>query len=225
MSRQTTTPFHLKLFYRQSTYHPLSDFSPAPAGSAHPGDRTTTTPRGSLPAHHLQIYTWPTCSLRELAHLLTSTLPHLLPEVPIGTRLSFRLIYPDTKGAAMNLGDHGRGRYLAKEMGSVVIAPRGYEDADDVDGDGAGDHQEEKRDGEGGGGPGPRARAAAAGAFRMSGADAEKTLQDFRFVIGDYVDCAIVPPLEDGSVAPPPPVGAGGGGGVKRCGGSVGGWD
>ncbi|PYI32559.1 hypothetical protein BP00DRAFT_456116 [Aspergillus indologenus CBS 114.80] len=195
MSRQTTTPFHLKLFYRQSTYHPLSDFAPAPAGSAPPGDRTTS-PRGSLPAHHLQIYTWPTCSLRELAHLLTSTLPHLLPEVPIGTRLSFRLIYPDTKGAAMNLGDHGRGRYLAKEMGSVVIAPRGYDDESQDNGD----HPEEKREGEGG----SRARAAA-GAFRMSGADAEKTLQDFRFVIGDYVDCAIVPPLEDGSVAPPPP--------------------
>ncbi|RAK78506.1 SAP18 family protein [Aspergillus fijiensis CBS 313.89] len=202
MSRQTTTPFHLKLFYRQSTYHPLSDFSPA---SANPAGRSG----GHLPAHHLQIYTWPSCSLRELAHLLTSTLPHLLPEVPIGTRLSFRLIYPDTKGAAMNLGEHGRGRYLAKEMGSVVVAPRGYDDDTDSNEGGKGEGEGEGE----GGGHGSKARAAAAGAFRMSGADAEKTLQDFRFVIGDYVDCAIVPPLEDGSVAPPPPVGSGGGGG------------
>ena len=31
----------------------------------------------------------------------------------------------------------------------------------------------------------------------------EKTLQDAKFVIGDYIDCAIVPPLDNGGVAPP----------------------
>ncbi|EHK99120.1 hypothetical protein M7I_4952 [Glarea lozoyensis 74030] len=36
------------------------------------------------------------------------------------------------------------------------------------------------------------------------GGEPEKTLQDARFVIGDYVSCAILPPLENGSVAPPP---------------------
>ena len=32
--------------------------------------------------------------------------------------------------------------------------------------------------------------------------DPEKTLQEARFVIGDYVDCAILAPLADGSVNP-----------------------
>ena len=36
------------------------------------------------------------------------------------------------------------------------------------------------------------------------GGEPEKTLQDARFVIGDYVSCAIFPPGPNGSVAPPP---------------------
>lgn len=32
----------------------------------------------------------------------------------------------------------------------------------------------------------------------------DKTLQDVRFVIGDYISCAIFPPLANGAVAPPP---------------------
>ncbi|RAL16982.1 SAP18 family protein [Aspergillus homomorphus CBS 101889] len=193
-NRQTTTPFHLKLFYRQNTYHPLSDFS--------------STPTPNLPSHHLQIYTWQTCTLRELAHLLTSTLPTILPDPAIGTRLSFRLIYPDTKGAAMNLSS---GRYLSKEMGSVVIAPRGYDESSDDNANHNGGQE----------GEGAPKSAAGAGPFRMSGADADKTLQDFRFVIGDYVDCAVCVPLEDGSVAPVPAVSGGardgGGGGGMRA--------
>ena len=37
----------------------------------------------------------------------------------------------------------------------------------------------------------------------------DKTLQDARFVIGDYISCAIFPPLADGAVAPPPGRGVG----------------
>jgi histone deacetylase complex subunit SAP18 len=36
------------------------------------------------------------------------------------------------------------------------------------------------------------------------GGEPEKTLQDARFQIGDYVSCAVLPPSENGSVAPPP---------------------
>lgn len=35
------------------------------------------------------------------------------------------------------------------------------------------------------------------------GGEPSKTLQDARFVIGDYVCCAILPPMANGSVAPP----------------------
>lgn len=109
-------------------------------------------------------------------------LPGILPDPAIGTRLSFRLVYPDVHAAgggggrgAMGGrldGEAGRGRYVSKEMGSVVIAaPRG---------DSSGEN--------GGGG------------LSLEGDDADRTLEDVRFVIGDYVDCAVFPPLSDGSV-------------------------
>lgn len=166
IDRQNTTPFHLKLFYRQNAFHHLSDFPiPSPGNHAPP-----------LPAH-LEIYTWHSCTLRELSQLLTTALPSQLPDPAAGTRLCFRLIYPDTRGAAAD----GRGRYLSKDMGSVIL--------------GASDRKEENNDSrENGGAPGRR---------RFQEDDADKTLADARFVIGDYIDCAILPPLEDGSVAPP----------------------
>ena len=61
-------------------------------------------------------------------------------------------------------------------MGSIVIAP---EEDGHVNGEGR-----------------------AAGRVNVGGDDAEKTLADARFVIGDFVDCAVFPPLADGSVAP-----------------------
>jgi histone deacetylase complex subunit SAP18 len=53
----------------------------------------------------------------------------------------------------------------------------------------------------------------------MSGAlsgEPEKTLQDARFVIGDYISCAIMPPMANGGVAPPPSGTARGGFGAGR---------
>ncbi|KAL4960241.1 SAP18 family protein [Aspergillus stella-maris] len=205
IDRQSTTPFHLKLFYRQNAYHNLSDFTPLSSqpsydreygrGSGPNAIRTRSPlPPPTLPAH-LQIYTWQSCTLRELSQLLTSALPSMLPDPPIGTRLCFRLIYPDTKGAAM-MGPDARGRYISKELGSVIVGPRESESnaADEPPRNGAG-----------------------RGPYRLQGNDADKTLGEARFVIGDYVDCAILPPLEDGSVAPAisgGPGGRGAGGGI-----------
>ncbi|KAF7589216.1 hypothetical protein BBP40_004558, partial [Aspergillus hancockii] len=194
IDRQTTTPFHLKLFYRVNNFHHLSDFasqsSPASYGGPISGPNAirarSPPPPAPLPAH-LQIYTWQSCTLRELSQLLTSALPSLLPDPPVGTRLCFRLIYPDTKAAA-SMGPDARGRYLSKDMGSVVIGPRDSPHREENDDEGAG----------------PRS-----GPLRLQGNDADKTLQDMRFVIGDYIDCAILPPLEDGSVAPPLTTGRG----------------
>lgn len=88
-------------------------------------------------------------------------------------------------------GEAGQGRYLAKEIGSVVIGVDGHDAANGEGNDNA------KKQG-----------------IRVQGDDADKTLQDLHFVIGDYVDCALLPPLSDGSVAPPiqgrvPPSGGG----------------
>ncbi|OAX85544.1 hypothetical protein ACJ72_00082 [Emergomyces africanus] len=173
IDRQKTTPFHLKLFYRQHSFHHLSDF-PIPSSPPSGSTANATNPSPPLPPH-LQIYTWPSCSLRELAHLLTSCLPSILPDPAIGTRLSFRLVYPDTRSQGI-VGD-GRGRYLSRDMGSVIVGP-----SDDT-------------------GKGEKDRPAN-GALKLQGDEADKCLQDFRFVIGDYVDCAVLPPLADGSIAP-----------------------
>lgn len=203
IDRQTTTPFHLKLFYRVNTFHPLSDFnipSQPPRGGPASGPnaiRTRSPPPPALPAH-LQIYTWQSCTLRELSHLLTSALPSLLPDPPVGTRLCFRLIYPDTRSAA-SMGPDARGRYLSKDMGSVIVGPRDSP------------YRDEKED---------ETPSAGRGSIRLQGNDADKTLQDMRFVIGDFVDCAVLPPLENGDVAPPlvtgrGPVGSVAGGGMR----------
>lgn len=120
-------------------------------------------------------------TLRELSHLLTSAVPDLLPDPAIGTRLAFRLIFPDTRSSGP--GSSGPGRYVTKDLGSVVI---------------------------GDGGPGvypDDEEAAIVAGGQMAGplgGEPEKTLQDARFVIGDYVSCAILPALANGDVAPAP---------------------
>ena len=129
-------------------------------------------------------------------------MPDLLPDPVIGTRLSYRLIFPDTR----DVGRPGPGRYLSKELGSVVIGGEGQgimpteEEANVVTG-------------------GPMAGA-------LNG-EPDKSLHEARFVIGDYISCAIFPPLANGSVAPPPGPGVagrvGGRGGANDFGGGRGG--
>lgn len=217
IDRQSTTPFHLKLFYRVDNFHHLSDFAIAssPSGRASGPNAIHTHSPPPAPASgarlppHLEIYTWQSCSLRELTQLLTLAMPSLLPDPPVGTRLCYRLIYPDTKAAAMSMGSGAdvKGRYLSKDIGSVIVGPRDSRD----------NQEEHHDDGQAGSGSGPR------GALRLQGSDADKTLQEMRFVIGDYVDCAVLPPLEDGSVAPPLTAGRGaiGGSGPGGVGGGM----
>ncbi|KAJ5530314.1 hypothetical protein N7527_003707 [Penicillium freii] len=188
INRQTTAPFHLKLFYRVNNYNPLSDYSipvqPRRGGPVSgPNAIRPTSPVASpapLPPH-LEIYTWQSCTLRELSQLLTSALPSLLPDPPVGTRLCFRLIYPDARGAAMG-GPDARGRYLSRDLGSAIVGPRD-----------SALRAEEEEDKEARPRPGP---------LRFQGSEADRPLQDARFIVGDYIECAILAPLEDGSVAP-----------------------
>lgn len=210
INRQTTAPFHLKLFYHQNNFHQLSEYStPAPPrrgggpGSGPNAIRASSPPAPALPPHHLEIYTWHSCTLLELSQLLTSALPSLLPDPPVGTRLCFRLVFPDARGAVMS-GPDARGRYTSKDLGSVVVGPR---DSPYRTEEGADDHEEAR----------PRP-----GQLRFQGSEAEKSLQDARFIVGDFVECAVLPPLEDGSVAPAPrgssgPAPMGGGGGGMRA--------
>jgi len=172
VDRETTTPFLLRLYYRSNAFHSSHEFSTVP-------------PPHPLQQASLQIYTWPTCTLAELTSLLTSALPSLLPSPAVGTRLGYRLLFPDTRSVGgPGAMDDGRGRWMSKELGSVVVGASGIALDDVSDGTEAAD-------------PG------GLGLGKLEG-DAEKTLADARFVIGDYISCAIFPPLADGSVAPLP---------------------
>lgn len=147
--------------------------------------------RRSLPPS-LSLYTWPSCTLAELAQQVVAEDPSLLPSPSVGTRLAFRLVYPDARSAAATAGGHHTQtqtpRFMVKDLGSVVLGDGVtgvITAANDVEGE--------------------------AGDIHMSGTTAtlpdtdsakNKTLGDAKFVVGDYVSCAILPPLADGSVAP-----------------------
>ena len=49
------------------------------------------------------------------------------------------------------------------------------------------------------------------GPVRLEGDDTDKTLEDARFVIGDFIDCAVFPPLSDGTVVSRGSIRGGGG--------------
>ncbi|KAF1927252.1 uncharacterized protein M421DRAFT_65879 [Didymella exigua CBS 183.55] len=171
IDRETTTPFLLKLFYKQGAYHRLDEFDPA-------------LPR--LPTH-LQIYTWQSCTLRELCGLFFGALPSLLPQPYAGTRIAFRLVYPDIQGSNR---PGAQGRYICRDIGSVIIGARTANDESDT---------------------GDSDTATVTEALKQLNGDPDKTLGDAKFLIGDYVTCAVLPPLSDGSVpaAPPPASGPG----------------
>ncbi|PNS15163.1 hypothetical protein CAC42_8164 [Sphaceloma murrayae] len=152
-SRTATPPFLLRLFYRQSSFHNPSEFTAVP-------------PTPSLVSSSVTIYTWPDCTLSELTSHLTNAIPDLLPDPAVGTRIGFRLIFPDTRSPGAE--HEGRGRWLSKELGSVVVG----EDAHDHDETNGNGHQRPNND--------------SLELGRLTG-DARKTLADARFVIGDYV--------------------------------------
>lgn len=172
------TPFLVRLFHKTGSF-------PRYVAIAHDGIlidgisllnilfRPEEFASSSLPPY-VSIYTWSTCTLNELALELAAAKPNALPTPAIGTRLSFQLVCPDLRGSsAINTTQP---KFAVKELGSIVIG-EGYPGAED---------REEA-------GPDSLMR-------EDSGKD--KTLADWRFVVGDYISCAILPPRGDGAVAP-----------------------
>ncbi|POR39703.1 Histone deacetylase complex subunit SAP18 [Tolypocladium paradoxum] len=105
---------------------------------------------------------------------LAASKPSALPYPAVGTRLAFQLVYPDLRGtSAVN---DAAPRYAVKDLGSIVI---------------------------GQGGPGAEtSEFGETGGSLRGEQEIGRTLGDARFVVGDYVSCAILPTLSDGSVAP-----------------------
>ncbi|KAH7140632.1 Sin3 associated polypeptide p18-domain-containing protein [Dactylonectria macrodidyma] len=127
----------------------------------------------SLPAH-ISVYTWSDCTLEELGFELAAARPSSLPVPSIGTRLAFQLVFPDLRNTSA--ASNAQPRFGIKDLGSIVIGEGGpsVQLSDDIDTDGP-----------------------------VKGLkDKDKTLNDARFVVGDYISCAVIPPLSDGSVAP-----------------------
>jgi len=149
-------PFLLRLFLRTGSFHRPDEFASP-----------------SLPPH-ISFFTWPSCTLNELALEVATAKPGALPNPAIGTRLSFQLVCPDLRGTSIT--NTSQPRYAVKDLGSIII-------------------------GEGG----PGAGSSDEGNFDVSmrdGGAKDRTLADWRFVVGDYISCAVLPPLADGSVAP-----------------------
>ncbi|OQN96206.1 hypothetical protein B0A48_17713 [Cryoendolithus antarcticus] len=197
IDHSTTPPFLLRLFYR--TARPLDpyEFSQAP-----PPEATASTEYFSILPEPLQqsslaLYQWSDCTLAQLTRTLMTELNRQGEmEVGVGSRVVYKLIFPDTRA---QVSENGRGKWIDKPLGSVVVGGR----------------EAELEDNE---------------AFE---GDSNKTLADARFVIGDYVACAVYNPGPDGRVPPMPatrggygaPRGGrengfgGGGGGFGRVGG------
>ncbi|KAG5981100.1 hypothetical protein E4U55_003314 [Claviceps digitariae] len=152
-------PFLLQLFYRTGGFYRPDEFA-AP----------------SLPPH-ISVYTWPSCTLHDLALELAASKASALPYPAIGTRLAFQLVCPDLR--SVSTISNAPPRYAVKDLGSIVIGSQSASEGAESE------------------------FIVAGGSTREEPAsDNKKSLSDARFVVGDYVSCAILPPLADGSVAP-----------------------
>lgn len=170
----------------------------------------------------MPVYALPSYTLSELTHHLAAAQnPAILPDVCIGTRIAFRHVYENARHAAVEGQGNGNGRlegmggissaprFIIKDIGSVVI---------------------------GGGGPGAPTTSLEAmddyvipselptdedghimSTGHSSGDDGNTTLADARIAPGEYLSCAILPPLANGCVAPASSARSGRGSGIGEA--------
>lgn len=121
----------------------------------------------SLPSS-INVYTWGSCTIDELALEVADASSSMLPHPAIGTRLVFQHI------SINDTTDVNRAPHLSpKDLGSVVIGRGGP--GTDVDSDPT---------------------------MERRNRTLPQTLAEARFLEGDYISCAIMAPMPDGSVAP-----------------------
>lgn len=205
IARKKESPFLLKLFYRTGAFHRLVLYlllnvlrkqeSHTQLHCSAMKLHTNITHRPDEFSHHtlpphIDIHTWPTATLAELSYHIANhsrQKPSLLPEPAVGTRIAFRLVYRDPNSRALH-------QFVVKDLGSLVLGGEDVADLNDVDNVNIDDD------------------------LRLpESPDAHKTLSDAKFIVGDYLSCAILPPLEDGSVAPADSARSGRGSGVGEA--------
>jgi histone deacetylase complex subunit SAP18 len=167
VDRESTPPFLLRVFWRTNRTLDPFEFSVAPPADATASMEYFEILPANIQQSSLELYQWSDCTLGQLTSTMMSELP-ADAGVEVGSRLMFKLIFPDTRAQVV---EGGKGKWIDKPLGSVVVGGR---DADQEEND-------------------------------LLEGDANKTLADARFVIGDFVACAIYPPGPDGRVQPPPP--------------------
>ncbi|OQO05845.1 hypothetical protein B0A48_09940 [Cryoendolithus antarcticus] len=122
IDHSTTPPFLLRLFYRSARPLDPYEFSQAP-----PPEATASTEYFSILPEPLQqsslaLYQWSDCTLAQLTRTLMTELNRQGEmEVGVGSRVVYKLIFPDTRA---QVSENGRGKWIDKPLGSVVVGGR-----------------------------------------------------------------------------------------------------
>ncbi|KAF9979656.1 hypothetical protein BGZ75_009362 [Mortierella antarctica] len=124
------------------------------------------TPTSTPPqTSELRMYTWKNATLGEITSLVKQAIPNMIQDARPGSVLSFRHIFLDLH----------RGLFVGRDVGVVDIEPTQQLSLDEnLDNHITTEHSAET--------------------IMASQALQEKTLGSFNFVIGDYLDIAILPP-------------------------------
>ncbi|KAF9945767.1 hypothetical protein BGZ72_000990 [Mortierella alpina] len=123
------------------------------------------TPTSTPPqTSELRMYTWKNATLGEITSLVKQAIPNMIQDARAGSALSFRHIFLDLN----------RGLFVGRDVGVVEIEPSRLSSEENVGNIIASEHSAET--------------------ITTSQILQEKTLGSFNFVIGDYLDIAILPP-------------------------------
>ncbi|KAG0359048.1 Sin3 associated polypeptide p18-domain-containing protein [Gamsiella multidivaricata] len=181
IDREKLCPFLLRMYYCRAQFHRVDDFSP-----------TSTPPQSS----ELRLYTWKNATLGEIASLVKQAIPDLVEQAGPGGQLMFRHIYLDIN----------KGIFVGKDIGTVSLdspqPERVLSKSDEIPSEGLFTKDIQKTGSIAIAGAAAREIGLDSRVLRSTSTDSEKTLESFKFVIGDYLDIAITSGTTAGFVPP-----------------------
>ncbi|KAG0019537.1 mtDNA inheritance, partitioning of the mitochondrial organelle [Entomortierella chlamydospora] len=171
------------MYYSQAQHHRVDDFSP-----------TSTPPASS----ELRLYTWENATLGEITSLVKQAIPDLVAQAGSGGQLAFRHIFLDVNRGIFVGRDVGTVRLdnsnaLSSSAGTGDSIPAQGLFTKDIHNTAEGARSIGK-----GAASTPVAKTGTGGGSKAY----EKTLESFRFVIGDYLDIAITSLTAPGFIPP-----------------------